>query len=207
MTQTPPEIASAHWAEQYDSTHSFTSPEITIAVEQNTNSHIFRFTPRWGPGTTNNMDDLSFELAIALQLEDLAAITASRKGKGKTISENEAAFNDYREHLEKTAQLLRDERLAQSIDEAVRADADELSRITRAELKDENDRELAFKLSEDPSITAVNKDRKWRNMAVGSGIEATDASIKQWEEKCFEWDVLESQVFFFFRLLKVSSIL
>lgn len=147
---------------------------------------------------SDDMDDISLQLAIALQLKDVDFAIASRKGKGKAgdaiTSNDEAAFNDYRKHLEITAQILLDQRLARSFDRAVRTDADELLQITRAEMRDESDRELAFQLSEDPSTTLVKNNSHWRPLAIGSGVDATESAIEQWVQKALEWDMIESQV-------------
>lgn len=146
----------------------------------------------------DDMDDLSLELAIALQLEDVGVVIAARKGKGRAgdavTSNDEAAFNDYRRHLEISAQILLDQRLARSVDRAVRTDAGELMRVTRAELRDESDRELALRLSEDPATKLVKNNSQWRPLAIGSGIEATDTDIAKWIQKSIEWDVREPQV-------------
>lgn len=154
------------------------------------------------------MDDLSFQLAIALQLEDIEGVISSRKGKGKAgdvATSNEVAFSDYREHLQKTAQILRDECLAQSLARAVIDDAEILLELTNAEKKDESDRELAFRLSGNPSTTVVNKDRRWRDLAVGSGIEVTDDFLEQLKQKSLEWDIIESQVLSFISLNSSES--
>lgn len=142
------------------------------------------------------MDDLSFALAISLQLEDIHSAIASRKGKGRLgdaiTSSDEVAFNDYREHLEAEAQILIDERLAQSLDRAVRADASLLLELTRAELNDESDRELAIRLADPSEVTpGMARNHRLRDMAVGSRVEVTDSAIEAWEQKCLEWDHLD----------------
>lgn len=145
-----------------------------------------------------DMDELSLQLAIALQLEDIEAAVSSRKGKGRAgdaiTSNDEVAFNDYRQHLEISAQILLDQRLARSFDRAVKTDSEEVMRLTRTELMNESDRELAFRLSEDPKPTMVKKNAHLRSLAVGSGIEATDSDIEKWVRKSLEWDIIEAQV-------------
>lgn len=148
---------------------------------------------------TSDLDNLSLELAIALQLQDIEVAIASRKGKGKAgdaiTSNDEVAFQDYRRHLEISAQILLDQRLARSFDRAVRTDAEQLMQLTRAELRDESDRELAFRLSEDPATKVVKKSNSHlRPLAIGSGIEATDSDIEKWVQKSMEWDMIESKV-------------
>lgn len=146
----------------------------------------------------DDMDDLSLQLAIALQLEDIEIAISSRKGKGRAgdaiASNDEAAFNDYRQHLEISAQILLDQRLARSFDRAVKTDSEEVMRLTRTELMNESDRELAFQLSEDPKPTMVKKNAYLRSLAVGSGIEITDSDIQRLVQKSLEWDIIESQV-------------
>lgn len=145
-----------------------------------------------------DMDELSLQLAIALQLEDIEAAVSSRKGKGRAgdaiTSNDEVAFNDYRQHLEISAQILLDQRLARSFDRAVKTDSEEVMRLTRTELMNESDRELAFQLSEDPKPTMMKKNAHLRSLAVGSGIEATDSDIEKWVRKSLEWDIIEAQV-------------
>lgn len=147
---------------------------------------------------TDDMDYLSLQLAIALQLQDVEVAISTRKGKGKAgdaiTSNDEVAFNDYRNYLEISAQILLDQRLAQSFDRAVKTDADELMQITRMELRDESDRKLAFRLSGEPSTMMVKKNNHLRPLAVGSGIEATDSDIELWVQKSLEWDMIESKV-------------
>lgn len=146
----------------------------------------------------DDMDDLSLQLAIALQLEDIEIAISSRKGKGKAgdaiASNDEVAFNDYRQHLEISAQILLDQRLARSFDRAVKSDSEEVMRLTRTELMNESDRELAFQLSEDPKPIIVKKNAYLRSLAVGSGIEITDSDIQRLVQKSLEWDIIESQV-------------
>lgn len=147
---------------------------------------------------TDDMDYLSLQLAIALQLQDVEVAISTRKGKGKAgdaiTSNDEVAFNDYRNYLEISAQILLDQRLARSFDRAVKTDADELMQITRMELGDESDRRLAFRLSGEPSTMMVEKNNHLRPLAVGSGIEATDSDIELWAQKSLEWDMIESKV-------------
>lgn len=147
---------------------------------------------------TEDIDDLSLELAITLQLMDIETAIASRKGKGRAgdalTTNDEVAFNDYRQHLEISAQILLDQRLARSFDRAVRTDAEELMQLTRTELMNESDRELAFRLSEDPRPMVVEKNAHLRSLAVGSGIEATDSDLELWVKKSLEWDIIESKV-------------
>lgn len=150
-----------------------------------------------------DLDDLSLQLAIALQLKDIDVAIASRKGKGRAgdaiTSNDEVAFQDYRRHLEMSAQILLDQRLARSFDRAVRTDADELMKLTRAELRDERDREIAFQLSEDPAEMLMKKlNSRLRPLAIGSGVEATDAELEGWVQKSIEWDIIEAKVLFIF---------
>lgn len=151
----------------------------------------------------DDLDNLSLQLAIALQLQDIDVAIASRKGKGRAgdaiTSNDEVAFQDYRRHLEMSAQILLDQRLARSFDRAVRTDADELMQLTRAELRDERDRELAFQLSEDPAEKLMKKlNSRLRPFAIGSGVEATDAELESWVQKSIEWDIIEAKVLFIF---------
>lgn len=154
----------------------------------------------------DDLDDLSLQLAIALQLKDIDVAIASRKGKGRAgdaiTSNDEVAFQDYRRHLEMSAQILLDQRLARSFDRAVRTDADELMKLTRAELRDERDREIAFQLSEDPAEKLMKKlNSRLRPLAIGSGVEATDAELESWVQKSIEWDIIEAKVLFYIRSL------
>lgn len=184
------------------------APKVELAPVHEKSTHLLGDLP--GVETTivahdmaydmaDDMDDLSLELAIALQLKDVEVVMASRKGKGRVgdaiTSNDEAAFNDYRRHLEISAQILLDERLARSVDRAVRTDAEELMRVTRAELRDESDRELALRLSEDPATNIVKNNSQWRPLAIGSGIEATDTDMEKWIQKAIEWDIVEPQVY------------
>ncbi|KAH8152648.1 uncharacterized protein LAJ45_03489 [Morchella importuna] len=119
------------------------------------------------------MDELSFALAIELQLRDVEEALSTRKGKGRlgdaVSSSDEVAFNDYREHLLSTARILADERLAESLDRAVRSDGGLLEELMKLELGDEGSRELAMQLSEEAvMVVPEEKSRNdmWRSMAV-----------------------------------------
>ncbi|KAI5838828.1 hypothetical protein DFP73DRAFT_484934 [Morchella snyderi] len=120
------------------------------------------------------MDELSFALAIQLQLSDVEEALSSRKGKGRlgdaVSSSDEVAFNDYREHLLATARMFADERLAESLDRAVRSDGGLLEELTKLELGDEGSRQLAMQLSEEPM---------------------TDEAIAELERRCQEWDLVD----------------
>lgn len=144
------------------------------------------------------MDELSFALAIELQLRDVEEALSTRKGKGRlgdaVTSSDEVAFNDYREHLLSAARMLADERLAESLDRAVRSDGELLEELTKLELGDEGSRELAMQLSEEPVVVVPQEKSRndmWRSMAVGTGVEMTDEAIEALEKRCQEWDLVD----------------
>ena len=74
------------------------------------------------------MDELSEKLIISLQLQDIEEVLASRKGKGKqgdlASSNDEFAFDTYRQCLRDSEQDIIDRCLARSLGEVVWADGD-----------------------------------------------------------------------------------
>lgn len=91
------------------------------------------------------MDELSEKLIISLQLQDIEEVLASRKGKGKqgdlASSNDEFAFDTYRQYLRDSEQDIIDRCLARSLGEVVWADGD-----TPTKRATENDPNLALRL-------------------------------------------------------------
>ncbi|GAA6000485.1 hypothetical protein JCM10207_008033 [Rhodosporidiobolus poonsookiae] len=99
------------------------------------------------------MEDLTPELVsliTALHLSNLAELNQACKGKGKegTISDEEAAFNLYRDELEETEQVLGDMRMALSLERAGGQDREALDSLAEEEEAARRDRQLALAVSQ-----------------------------------------------------------
>ncbi|EPQ51128.1 hypothetical protein GLOTRDRAFT_141244 [Gloeophyllum trabeum ATCC 11539] len=99
----------------------------------------------------DNNDFMS--LVISLQLEDLEAMEATDKGKARDDSGlGDTVYSIYRAELEAMRRCLEDQKIAQSMDAALDADAGILEEVLREEAIARRDHELAVALSQGREI-------------------------------------------------------
>ncbi|KAL1614980.1 hypothetical protein SLS54_009321 [Diplodia seriata] len=116
--------------------------------------------PQLDPLIIGAMDDQSAALVMQLQLEDIANIFATAKGKGRADDSGAADDQAYalrlaQQDLEATMAVLDDRKMSQSIARAVHADQHILAREAEAEAVAARDRRLAHQMDGDTDATAA----------------------------------------------------
>ncbi|KAJ3185805.1 hypothetical protein HDU85_001173 [Gaertneriomyces sp. JEL0708] len=124
-------------------------------------------------------------LDIALQLQDIAELRASLKGKGKDPSDEEIALEAYENELRAMLSNTGDIQLAWSIARAVQTDASVLA-VARAEEKRASvDRRIALALANGGTLADAVADAK---RGTGSGKEKERLHDFQWSDTDSESD-------------------
>ena len=103
-------------------------------------------------------DDLDTQLLVThVQLDDLAAVQAQQKGKARAdapASDAHVALHHQKVVLEEQQTLLRDRRLANSVNRAVDADREMLILMASVDRAERDDHEAALALSRDEALPA-----------------------------------------------------
>ncbi|KAB5594802.1 E3 ubiquitin-protein ligase [Ceratobasidium theobromae] len=108
-------------------------------------------SPPLAPRSTmsDDEDETLLELAAQFQLDDLVELRAGLKGKGRVggrSADIEAAYNAVETEAKITLQRIRDRRIAQSAQRAMRDDANILAVLNKIEEQERADREYAIAL-------------------------------------------------------------
>lgn len=106
-----------------------------------------------------DMDQLTADLIVKLQLEDANQFFASSKGKSRGPTDEELAFQLQQEEAETTSKLLLDRRMARSFATAVQADGSIVANNQLDEETANRDRELALHWTEDGGPRTPRKAR------------------------------------------------
>ncbi|KAK0650154.1 hypothetical protein DIS24_g7131 [Lasiodiplodia hormozganensis] len=105
------------------------------------------------------MDEQSAALVLQLQLEDIATIFATAKGKGRaddsTADDAAYALRLHQQDLEASMVILEDRKMCQSIARAVQDDQHILAREAEAEAVAVRDRRLAHQMDGQPNAAAT----------------------------------------------------
>lgn len=105
------------------------------------------------------MDEQSAALVLQLQLEDIANIFATAKGKGRaddsTADDAAYALQLHQQELETSMVILEDRKMCQSIARAVQDDQHILAREAEAEAVAVRDRRLAHQMEDQPDAAAA----------------------------------------------------
>jgi hypothetical protein len=101
------------------------------------------------------MDEDTVKLMLALQIEDLESLAARWEGKGKAIegsslADDQIALELQKAELQTQQKILADRRMARSISHAVQDDGVTLATLMSEELRADQDRKTALRMSGKP---------------------------------------------------------
>ncbi|KAG0134774.1 hypothetical protein HOY82DRAFT_635731 [Tuber indicum] len=126
------------------------------------------------------MDELSERLVISLQLQDIEEVQGDL-----AASNDELAFNTYRRYLQDSEQAIIDRRMAESLEEAMRADCDVLTEIASVEGVAKSDRDLALRLQracEGEASSSDSGSEQWVS-ASDHTSEVSEIAVNEWQAR------------------------